>query len=38
MTKHHARAHWSGPLPTGVGTMQLGRTGPTIPFNLTARD
>ena len=37
MTKHHARAHWSGSLPTGVGSMQLGRTGPTIPFNLTAR-
>jgi osmotically inducible protein OsmC len=37
MTKHHARAHWSGSLPTGTGTLQLGRTGPTIPFNLTAR-
>jgi osmotically inducible protein OsmC len=37
MSRHHAQARWNGSLPTGVGTMQLGRSGPTIGYNLTAR-
>ncbi len=37
MSRHHANARWNGPLPTGTGTMQLGRSGPTIGYNLTAR-
>lgn len=37
MSRHHAKARWNGSLPTGVGTMQLGRSGPTIGYSLTAR-
>jgi osmotically inducible protein OsmC len=37
MSRHHAKARWNGSLPTGVGTMQLGKSGPTIGYNLTAR-
>lgn len=37
MSKHHASAQWNGPVPSGTGTMQLGKAGPVIPYNLTAR-
>ena len=37
MSKHHASAQWNGSVPTGTGTMQLGKAGPEIPYNLTAR-
>lgn len=37
MSRHHANAHWAGSVPTGSGTMQLGKSGPTIGYNLTAR-
>jgi osmotically inducible protein OsmC len=33
----HARAIWSGPVPSGTGTMTLGRNGQTIPFSLKSR-
>lgn len=37
MGRHRANAVWSGSVPTGSGTMQLGLAGPVIPYNLTAR-
>lgn len=37
MSKHHAQAYWSGSLPSGTGTMQLGKSGPTIGYTLNAR-
>jgi osmotically inducible protein OsmC len=37
MSRHHANAQWSGSVPTGSGTMRLGKAGPTIGYNLTAR-
>ena len=37
MSKHHASAQWNGSVPTGTGTMRLGKAGPEIPYNLTAR-
>ncbi|MCH9830477.1 MAG: OsmC family peroxiredoxin [Actinomycetia bacterium] len=37
MSKHHAKAIWTGSVPAGTGTMQLGKEGPTILFNLKAR-
>jgi osmotically inducible protein OsmC len=37
MSKHHASAQWNGPVPTGTGTMQLGKAGPVVPYTLTAR-
>jgi osmotically inducible protein OsmC len=37
MSKHHAKAIWTGSVPAGAGIMQLGKEGPTIPFNLKAR-
>ncbi len=33
----HASAKWSGPVPTGTGTMTLGRDGMSIPFSLKSR-
>jgi osmotically inducible protein OsmC len=33
----HASAIWSGPVPSGTGTMTLGRNGQTIPFSLKSR-
>ena len=33
----HASATWSGPVPTGTGTMQLGRAGAELPFSLRSR-
>lgn len=33
----HASAKWSGPVPTGSGTMTLGRDGLSIPFSLKTR-
>lgn len=33
----HASAIWSGPVPSGTGTMTLGRDGQTIPFSLKSR-
>ena len=33
----HASAIWNGPVPTGNGTMTLGRNGQTIPFSLKSR-
>ena len=33
----HASATWSGPVPTGTGTMTLGRDGLVIPFSLKSR-
>ena len=32
-----ASAIWNGPVPTGNGTMTLGRNGQTIPFSLKSR-
>ena len=37
MSRHRASALWSGSLPTGKGTMTLGRKGPEIGFTLDAR-
>lgn len=37
MSKHHASAQWNGSVPAGTGTMQLGKAGPVIHYNLTAR-
>ena len=37
MSRHRASALWSGSLPTGTGTMTLGRKGPEIGFTLDAR-
>ena len=37
MSKHHAKAIWSGSVPTGKGTLQLGKSGPSVPYNLKAR-
>lgn len=37
MSKHHASAQWNGSVPTGTGTMKLGKTGPEVPYTLTAR-
>ncbi len=33
----HAAATWDGPVPTGSGTMTLGRGGQTLPFSLHSR-
>ena len=33
----HASAKWSGPVPTGTGTMTFGRGGLSIPFSLKSR-
>jgi len=33
----HASAIWKGPVPTGTGTMTLGRDGQVIPFSLKSR-
>ena len=33
----HARATWSGPVPSGTGSMVLGRDGLVIPFSLKSR-
>jgi len=33
----YASAKWNGPVPTGAGSMQLGREGLEIPFTLKAR-
>lgn len=33
----HASATWNGPVPTGSGTMTLGRDGQSIPFSLKSR-
>lgn len=33
----HAAASWDGPVPTGSGTMTLGRDGQTLPFSLHSR-
>jgi osmotically inducible protein OsmC len=33
----HASAIWKGPVPTGTGSMTLGRDGLAIPFSLKAR-
>lgn len=33
----HASAIWNGTVPTGTGTMTLGRDGQTIPFSLKSR-
>ena len=33
----HATAKWSGPVPSGTGSMKLGRDGLTIPFSLKSR-
>jgi osmotically inducible protein OsmC len=32
-----ARASWRGPVPTGSGTMGLGRSGEVLPFSLRSR-
>ena len=37
MSRHRAKAVWSGTVPAGSGTMQLGLAGPVIPYTLTAR-
>jgi osmotically inducible protein OsmC len=37
MSRHHANAQWSGRVPSGSGTMRLGKAGPTVGYNLTAR-
>ncbi len=37
MSRHRANAVWSGSLPTGSGTMTLGRKGPEIGYTLDAR-
>ena len=37
MSRHRASAVWSGSLPTGSGTMTLGRKGPEIGYTLDAR-
>jgi len=37
MSRHHASARWNGTVPGGTGTMRLGKAGPEIPYNLTAR-
>lgn len=37
MSRHRGSATWSGPVTTGTGTMQFGRSGPTVPYNVTAR-
>jgi lipoyl-dependent peroxiredoxin len=37
MSKHRGSAHWSGPVPTGKGSMKFGLGGPEVPYNLTAR-
>ena len=37
MGRHRANAVWSGTVPKGAGTMQLGLAGPVIPYTLTAR-
>lgn len=33
----HARAIWKGSVPTGSGSMTLGRDGQVLPFTLKAR-
>ncbi len=33
----HASAIWKGQVPTGSGTMTLGRDGQTLPFSLKSR-
>ena len=33
----HASATWSGTVPTGTGSMQLGRAGAELPFSLRSR-
>lgn len=33
----YASAIWNGPVPTGTGSMTLGRNGTTIPFSLKSR-
>ena len=37
MSRHHASARWNGTVSGGTGTMRLGKAGPEIPYNLTAR-
>lgn len=37
MSRHRGSAVWSGSVPAGTGTMQFGTSGPTVPYNLTAR-
>jgi osmotically inducible protein OsmC len=37
MSKHHAKAIWTGPVLAGTGSMQLGKSGPSVPYNLKAR-
>jgi len=37
MSKHRGSAIWSGPVPTGKGSMKFGLGGPEVPYNLTAR-
>lgn len=36
-SRHRASATWKGPVGTGAGTMQLGRSGPTIAYTVDAR-
>lgn len=37
MSRHRSSAIWSGSVPTGSGTMQLGLAGPVVPYTLTSR-
>ena len=36
-SRHRARATWTGPVGTGSGVMQLGRSGPEIGYTVDAR-
>jgi lipoyl-dependent peroxiredoxin len=33
----HASAVWNGTVPSGTGSMKLGRSGQTLPFSLKSR-
>ena len=37
MSRHRGSAIWSGPVPTGKGSMKFGLAGPEVPYSLTAR-